>query len=186
MMEDISVLDRPGILVNNRKTNESILSKYSPARTHNNHIPGYLVKEGGESFVNYLKWRELDKDPNILVLSSTHHYYYDVDELKGISTLVNLKRLNFMNHLESYLHVVGEILSPDARFIGCFSDRKTKNGSGIPVRIYKRLVDFLDNRTDNEIDSIYLSRIFESCGFRIINMTEINGLTFFTTRKKGN
>lgn len=185
MEENISILERTDVDVTTRRIAERIISSPSSARINNYRIPGYPVNEGDVSFLNYLNWKKMEKDPGVLVLSSKHHYYYDLDEFKGIHTLINLKRLNFMNHLESFLHVISDILSPGARFAGCFADRKSRNKIGIPARIYKRLIGFLDDRTDNDIDENNLTKIFESCGLRIIDLTEINGLTYFTARKNG-
>jgi hypothetical protein len=48
--------------------------------------------------------------------------------------------------------------------------------------MYKKLINFLDSRIDIEIDSKGISRLLESHGFKIIDMTEINGLTYFRTQ----
>jgi hypothetical protein len=186
MMEDTLVLSRSENLVAERKRTIPNPAKLNARGTVIDQVPVNLAAEEGESFSNYINWSELIKDSSVLVLSPKHHYYYDVDELKGVTTIINLKRLNFMNHLDSFLHVVGGILSPNARFIGCFADQKTQKGIGISSKIYKRLITFLDGRTDIKIDRNYLLRLFESCGFGVIDMTEINGLTYFTTSKCGN
>jgi|WetSurMetagenome_2_1015567.scaffolds.fasta_scaffold331726_2 hypothetical protein len=183
MMEDTLVLEKTETLVARRKRTIQGASNLRTQKTVSDHVSVNLSTEGGESFSNYINLSELKNDSNVLVLSPKHHYYYDVDELKGITTLINLKRLNFMNHLESFLHVVGDILSPNAKFIGCFADLKTQKRGGLRSRMYKRIITFLDGRTDMPIDKNNLMRIFESCGFGIIDMTEINGLTYFTTTK---
>ena len=185
-MEDTLVLNKSEILVPERSRTTRSVTKLTDRRTITDRSPGNLEAEGGENFSDYINWIGSDQDASVLVLSSKHHYYYDVEELQGVTTLINLKRLNFMNHMESFLHVVGNILSPDARFVGCFADKKARKGIGMPSRIYKRLINFLDYRIDIEIDKRNLVRLFESCGFMIIDMTEINGLTYFTTRKCGN
>ncbi|MFN8240507.1 MAG: hypothetical protein U0X39_07120 [Bacteroidales bacterium] len=140
--------------------------------------------EGDESFYNYVNWLGYDKDPNLLVLSSKHHYYYDREELSEVTTLINLKRLNFVKHLDSFIHVMSKIMSPDTTLLGCFYDRASKKTTGIHERIFNRVIGFLDDKTEIQIDRKEVSKLFESYGFRIIDMTEIDGLTYFATRKK--
>jgi hypothetical protein len=185
MMEDVLVSGRTENLVGERKRAIRNAEKLSAGRTIIDRAPITHATGMGESFSSYINWSEFRKDSSVLVLSPTHHYYYDIDELKGVKTIINLKRLNFMNHLESFFHVIGDILSPDARFIGCFADQKTQRGIGMHSRIYKRLITFLDGRTDIKIEKGKLLRLIESCGFGIIDMTEINGLTYFTISKCG-
>lgn len=185
-MENTLVLSRSESLVRERNRTIRNVTQTTSEKSITERSPWNLATEGGEYFKNYLSGVVSDHDPNVLVLSSKHHYYYDIDELKGITTLIDLKRLNFMNHLESYLHVVSKNLSPNAKFVGCFADKKSQKRIGISSRIYKKLINFLDYRIDIEIDRERLKRLFELCGFRIVDMTEINGLTYFTSSKCSN
>ena len=118
---------------------------------------------------------------NYLVLSSTLHYYYDYDELKDVKTIINLKKLNLVKHLDDFLATLYSGLSPETNFIGCFSDRKTEKDS-ISLRYYKKFINFIDSRVNVEIDRRDFSRLLESHGFKVIDMTEINGLTYFRTQ----
>jgi hypothetical protein len=185
-LEDILVLNKTEMTVYDRKMTDQYVTRRTVRKPVTDHASLNVVTEEGEFFLSYIRKLNTDIDSNVLVLSSKHHYYYDKDELKDVSAVINLKRLNFMDHLESYLHGICGILSQNAKFIGCFADRKTINGNRIPSRIYKRVLTFLDGKTNIEIDKKYLLRLFESCGFRTIDMTEINGLTYFTTIKNVN
>ena len=69
----------------------------------NNPVFNNLVAEGGGNFYHYINWLGLSKDPNLMILSSIHHYYYDFNELKDVRTLVNLKQLNQINHIDRFL-----------------------------------------------------------------------------------
>jgi hypothetical protein len=117
-----------------------------------------------------------------LVLSSKSHYYYDSEELKEVTTLINLKKLNLIKHLDEFLHTICYGLSPKTNFIGCFSDIKSQKGISLTSRMYKRFINFLDSRIDIEIDSKDISKLLESHGFKIMDMTEINGMTYFRTQ----
>jgi hypothetical protein len=181
-MEEISVINQE-IAVSRRIRTNLYASKPAPSSSVENRALKSIISEGGESFFNYVSWLGFDNDPNLLVLSSKHHYYYDVDELRGITTLVTLKKLNMMKHLNSFLHVVCNILTPGTTFVGCFTDSRNRNEGGISSRIYKKFINFIDDRTDIEISRKELIKIFESYGMRIIDMTEVDGITYFTTRK---
>jgi hypothetical protein len=181
-MEDISVIQRRGI--NARRTVRKNIStpKLVPEKIKNTQDLDKHVTEGDENFLDYLQWNGLANESNMLVLSSKFHYYYDHEELKEVTTLINLKKLNLIKHLDDFLHTIGAGLSPKTNFIGCFSDRKSQKGISISSRMYKKFINFLDSRIDIEIDSKDMSRMLESHGFKIIDMTEINGLTYFRTQ----
>jgi hypothetical protein len=178
-MEEISVLSKSGVETDNDiMTNFSLTKTYS-GRTKNNPVADTLVAEGDENFFNYLDWHGLANEPNLLVLPSRSHFYYDNNELKSVTTLVNLKKLNLIKQLDSFLHSVYHVLSPKTNFVGCFSDWKTQKGMGLPSRMYKGFINFLDSRIDIDVDRKTVSRLLESHGFKVIDMTEINGLTYF-------
>jgi hypothetical protein len=181
-MEEISVLQRPA-----RTADKKVRSNINKARTvsetrKRNQVSDCSVPEVDENFLTYLNYHGLANEDKLLVLSSTSHYYYDYDELKEITTLINLKKLNLVKHLDDFLHTLRDGLSPKTNFIGCFSDKKAQKGVSVTSRFYKRFLNFLDSRIDVEIDRKAFSRQLESHGFKIIDMTEINGLTYFRTQ----
>jgi hypothetical protein len=73
-------------------------------------------------------------------------------------------------------------LAPKTNFIGCFTDTRIQKGVSKTSRLYKRFLNFLDSKIDVEIDSKDFSRVLESHGFKVIDMTVINGLTYFRTQ----
>lgn len=181
-MEDISVLQKPVTTTErNLRTNLN-----RPGISHetrkNNRVPDKIGVEVDENFKNYLNRHGLSNEDNLLVLSSKLHYYYDYEELKEVTTLINLKKLNLIKHLDDFLHTLNNGLSPKTNFIGCFSDRKTQKGVSVASRLYKRFINFVDSKIDFEIDSKEFSRLLESHGFKVIDMTVINGLTYFRTQ----
>jgi hypothetical protein len=144
-----------------------------------------LIAEGGENFFNYLEGHGLANEDNMLVLSSKHHYYYDPNELESVTTLINVKKLNLIKHLDNFLHSVVNVLSPESNFIGCFSDWKTQKDTGLTSRMYKGFLNFIDSKIDVDYDRKEVSRLLESHGFRVVDMTEINGLTYFRAQNLG-
>ena len=78
--------------------------KISFGRTNISPAMANMIAEGGIDFYSYLRKIGLSREPNLMVLSSKHHYYYDENDLKEIRTLVNLKRLNLVRHPETFLN----------------------------------------------------------------------------------
>ncbi len=181
-MEAISILQRPVTTADRKVRTNLKQTKVQPETRKNILVPDRLIAEVDENFINYLNWHGLANEDNLLVLSSKLHYYYDYEELKDVTTLINLKKLNLIKHLDDFLHTLYNGLSPKTNFIGCFYDRKTQKEVNIISRLYKKFINILDSKIDVDIDSRDFSRLLESHGFKIIDMTEINGLTYFRTQ----
>lgn len=143
----------------------------------------HMVADGGENFLRYLGKIGLSKEPNLLVLSASHHYYYDESDLRSVRALVNLKKLNLVKNLEKFLHNLYRILPPDASFIGCFSDssihkfRMPKTGQS--AGLLERFRNLYDSMTEHRMNRNEVSEILKTHGFKVVDMTEMNGLTFF-------
>jgi hypothetical protein len=181
-MEDISVLNRRETLTSRKVRSGVNRTKSIPVIDKTPRFPSKLVAEVDENFLNYLDSHGLTDEDNLLVLSSRLHYYYDYEELKEVTTLINLKKLNLVKHLDDFLHTLCDGLSPRTNFIGCFADTKTQKGVRLTSRLYKRFLNFLDAKSEVKIESKEFSRRLESHGFKVIDMTEINGLTYFRTQ----
>jgi len=149
----------------------------------NNPVFDNLLAEGGENFFHYVNWLGLAKDPNLMVLSSIHHYYYDFNDLKGVRTLINLKRLNRINHIDTFLNNVFRVLPVKANFVGCFKDNKIRGGMAVPFyqsfRHFNKLINIFDSRTDRFLTRKDVIKLLESHKFRIVDMTEISNMTYF-------
>lgn len=181
-MEDISVLNKAGRKYDTKISSNSHGGDLLPEVPTTKSTIDDLISEGGESFLHYMNRLGLADEQNLLVLSAKNHYYYDDTELKEVTTLINVKRLNLIKHLENFLETVCLVLSPKTNFIGCFLERENQGGIKRMSRIYKGFINILDSRTDNEIDRRDFTRMVESYGFKIIDMTQINGLTYFRTQ----
>lgn len=149
----------------------------------NNPLFDNLVSEGGENFFHYINWLGLSKDPNLMILSSVHHYYYDFNDLKGVKTLINLKQLNQINHIDAFLNNVYRVLPSKANFIGCFKDNKVYSGIAVPFyqsfKFLNSLINIIDSKTDRFMSRKDVIRLLETHDFRIADMTEINKITYF-------
>lgn len=142
-----------------------------------------MVARAGINFFRYLKSIGLAMEPNLIILSSKHHYNYDENELKSVRTLINLKKLNLIKHLDMFLYSLIRILPENTNFIGCFSDNKTLKGNVFPFckpsRLFHIFLNLFDSRPDHKMDKNEVSEVLERNGFRVVDMKEINGLTYF-------
>jgi hypothetical protein len=179
-METTAITTEKNAVNNSGRVNSSAGLK------HADEVMDNLISEGGENFLNYLNRQGLVNDSNTLVLSSNHHYYYDNSELQGVTTLINMKKLNMISHLDSFLDTLCNVMAPRTNFIGCFSDSDTQKDNGFYNKMRKSFINFLDSKTDNNIDRKDVSRILETQGYKVMDMTVINGLTYFRTQYIGN
>jgi hypothetical protein len=190
----------------NRKTQTEVINVNSPFDLKLTNDPiDILLTEGGENFYNYVNWLGLAKDPNLVVLSSLHHYYYDAEEMNKITTVINLKELNQIRQIKNFLHSSFHVLPHKSNFIGCFVDNNKTNPYELRINSSsnqnKRSVDAIENGIVSQIPFVnmlfglmdskinnYLSKrgvslLLESYGFKVIDMTELNGLTYFHSQK---
>ncbi len=160
----------------------SIESKYE--KTDTSEFTLGLPVEEGKNFFRYLKNFNLSKDPDLLILPPNNHYYFDEKELHHIRTLINLKNLNLIKDLDSFLYTLARLLPDEANFLGYFSYNKFSfTGDSLISGLYTRFNNFLDFRTDHNLDEKELSLRLHKYGFRIIDMTEMNGRTYFYAQK---
>jgi F0F1-type ATP synthase gamma subunit len=164
-----------------------------------------LIAEGGESLYNYVKWLGLTKDPNLIVLPSVHHYYFDNNDFKNINTLVNLKQLNQIKDIAGFFQSIIKIIPSNSNFIGCFLDNKTQyrnankntlsqyqlnhrvdpfeNGITSRSNFLNTAYNYMDSKTNRYLTKKNVSTLLNKQGFKVLDMKELNGLTYFHTQK---
>jgi hypothetical protein len=185
-MENVSVLNYTGVL--NESKNSMLSHKETITKRKTGFNPSIIkvINEGGENFFLYLKRHNFSKEENLLVLPSVHHFYYDQKELKGVRTLVNLKKLNHIKHLDGFLQTIFLLLPPEANFIGCFTNDKNMNKNGLTgykaSRLLSRFTNFIDSRIDRILDKGEVLEALERNGHKIVDMTEMDGLTYFYSK----
>jgi len=160
-----------------------------------------LTNEEGENFANYIEQLGVAKDPNLVVLSSLHHYYYDAEEMINVKTVVNLKELNQIKQLKDFLHSIFHILPPECNLIGCFVNNKKQSGFILNTSpsdsYYKRnsdaiengiassspflnmIYNMIDSKTNKYMSERSVSMLLGEHGFKVLDMTEYDGLTYF-------
>jgi hypothetical protein len=164
-----------------------------------------LVSEGREDFKKFIDCTGIAKEKNMVVLSSLHNYFYDEEEMKNVKTVINLKEINHIKNIKNFLHSIFHILPQRSNFIGCFVDhdntsnldmvnsisdyQKNKNTQEIENGIVSRfsflnmVYNLIDSKTNKQMSKNSVELLLEGHGFKVRNMTEINGLTYFLAQK---
>ena len=163
-----------------------------------------LVCEGHEDFYNYLDWLGLAKKSELLILTSSHHYYFEVEDLKNVKTVVNLKNLNNIDKPKDFLQEMYSVLPHKCHFIGSFTDNRKQNifshskkpqyrieadesGSDMETGRWNSFLNVLygviDAKTNRYLSEKSVRSMLEETGLKILDLTEFNGLTYFCTQK---
>jgi hypothetical protein len=208
IFEDKDILMRNSITIekldtiNNQRINTLVnLDGTSIELGRNNPVLRTLMNEEGENFANYIDQLGLAKDPNLVVLSSLHHYYYDAEEMTNVKTVVNLKELNQIKQLNDFLHSIFHILPSGCNLIGCFINNKKQSGFILNTSpsdsYYKRnsdaiengiassspflnmIFNMIDSKTNKYMSERSVSMLLREHGFKVLDMTEYDGLTYF-------
>ncbi len=193
-------------IIEDQRINRSFYQSDLPIETgENNAVFEKLATEGCEDFFYYIELIGLAKDPNLIILSSLHHYYYDTEDLKEVEALVNLKQLNHIKQIKDFLHTIYPILAPKCYFIGCFFDNNNQNGYlsgshksqrqnagrfspveyGIAsnIQFMNTIYNIMDSRTTRNMTKKTVTLLLRETGFKVLDMIELNGLTYFCTQK---
>lgn len=172
----------------NKNADRAVLGKKKDSRSGSIYSNGVvdLIAEGGVNLYRYIDNLGLLNEPDLLVLSSKHHYYYDEKELRNVRTIINLKKLNQIKYPDLFLNALVRILPPGTNLIGCFSDDRINKGNGFhyyqPSRLYNRFLNFLDSKVDQIMNKNQVYDLLIRNGLKTIDMTRMNGLTYFYSK----
>lgn len=165
-----------------------------------------LSDEDCEDFYNYIDWLDLSKSPNIIVLPLSNHYYYQPEDFEKTETLVNLKCLNRMSNLRTFLGSIHKNLPLYCFFTGCFlnnnrnrnfvkesynsllgrgdvytqTDTRLSRDSGFVGELNR----IFDSKTNITLKKESVRTILKDIGFTILDMTELNNKTYFCAQKR--
>jgi len=185
-MENTSVTNKTDIIKNKVHKINTDGREISSATSRTNPALAELLSGGGEDFFHFLKYLSLNCEPEIMVLSQWHHYYFEYHDLLGVKVLINIIKLNQIRNLGSFLSTLFRVLPPGANFIGCFTDTTSTNASGFPFyppsKIFNKVINFLDSKTERDMGKKDVTRHLETHGFQVVEMVEINDLIYFLAR----
>lgn len=150
------------------------------------HSVSSLLSSGGLGLFRYLLATGLFRDPGLVILSPHDHASFAGADLRRATTLLTLRRLNLVKHLEMFLNSLVQLLPPETNFIGCFTKEGERNSGPGKTSIIHQIQSRIFNREFTECHSLSrgkVSEILQRNGLSIISMTEMNGVIFFHSRK---
>jgi len=145
-----------------------------------------LLTEVGLNFFRFLRSLGISGDPNLVILSSRDSYACDENKLKNVRIIINLKKLNFIKHLDLFLNSLVRILPPNTSFIGYFSDAETLKGSGFNTgnvyRLLQRVFNLFGSTVNHNMSRNEVAGLLEKNGFKTLSMKDMNGFTYFISQ----
>jgi len=145
-----------------------------------------LIASGGVSLFRFLINSGLVSAPGVVILSRHDRATFGTVDLRRATTLITLRRLNMVKHLEVFLSSLSRILPPGTNFVGCFSPAKKENVVMEAPGREKVTPGRLTHPGSSDCHSLNRSKVSEMLernGLRLISMTEMSGVTYFHSRK---
>ncbi|HNT92768.1 MAG: hypothetical protein KDB91_05195 [Bacteroidales bacterium] len=136
----------------------------------------------GFRFFRYLWGAGISSDNRMIILSSHEGANWGCGGFRSASTLINLRRLDLIRHLEMFISSLVSLLPQGATFVGRFAQHS--NGSAGKVNqgsnsgLLKR-ISWNGSEACQYLNRDRVSELLEDNGLVIINMTEISGMTYF-------
>lgn len=183
-MESISLIQ------NRQLISDLVISGVQNALNHSGNPGKPWVNETisfclNEDFQQYISRTGLVKESGYMILSSVSRYYYDLDDFEGIKTLINLKELNHIPHLDSFLFTLYKLSSPGTLFLGCFKAAARNGRKDVNTQYARRLNGYskmCDKRTGRSFTEEGATHLLEAHGFKVLDLTELKGTIYFCTR----
>jgi hypothetical protein len=186
-----------------RKVPDSFLS--SEYVIPENPVLSEQITDAFESFSEYIALLHIPQDLHLMMLPASKHYYYETKDLKKVKVLVNQKQLNDIKNIREFLFNISSVLPLKSYFIGIFFNNEDKNifqsdphkpsdvlsgpldlvengiSSRVPfLNLLYRLIDF---RIERYMTKKSVSLHLEEVSLKVLNMTDIKGLTYFCAQK---
>ena len=188
------------------KVKESLVTQREPARgSVRESLYSRLCSEDSEDFYNYLDWLDLAGTKNNLILSKEHHFLFWEEELQDIELVINLKCLNRFSDLDEWLSSIHDSIKNLTYFSGCFKEDKDlfeetpdyfKYLKSVEKKRYKgkrasavsklssMLGRFFGSTEFISLNKDITRKLLRISGFTVLDMTELNGKTYFCVQKR--
>ncbi|MEZ5020768.1 MAG: hypothetical protein EP313_00520 [Bacteroidetes bacterium] len=203
-------MEKGTVGLNNETVRDQAVVRVSPRKlslrdSGLTHLFNELDLEVRQSLIDYLDRMDLIKESGMLVIPSSRHYFYDAEDMKGIRTVITLRQLNYIREIRDFLKQITSLLPLNSNFIGCFVDNRSQSGmpdkpgsqpkqqqekaeayeNGIESRIpfINRMYSIIDFRTNRYLTKRAVTNLLKEAGLELVGMTDLNGLTYFHTRK---
>ena len=127
----------------------------------------------------------VDSSHSTVVLSDVYSFYYDEMEMRCFRTVVNLKKLNYVESLNQLLVSIQANLKSGTVFCGCFENNKTPfhMKTGRYGRFLNALLSLADLKMKRLMSHKEVYSLLKVHAFEVQDMEEINGVTYFYAKR---
>ena len=163
-----------------------------------------LCNDGCEDFYNYIDWLDLAKSTDAIVLPASSSFFYMPDDLRNAELVINLKPLNLIEDLGSFLAETYSMLPAYSYFTGCFEPYDSTTEGRTAIKRYVLQEDHLNSKKEkqpvswiqNIIKNIFdtgskrylttksLISSMRSAGFTVLDTTRLNDKIYFCVQKR--
>jgi len=196
------VVEQSPLNIISQELKQTQISSLDRAKSNRSYL---ITREAGKNVFDYFSEYVNVDDTSVSLISTTTPF--NVENLQSsLRTIINLKKVNDMRYINKFFEAVNQKLLDAGMFMGCVetsSQRYVRLGRKFPAfirqvvimtdftinRILPRLSSFKNiyfNITSGEKRTISKAEVLGrlvSCGFEIIEFTEINNLTYFVVMK---
>lgn len=137
-----------------------------------------FLKKENKDFYKYIDtFNYINK---ILILPYKNHFFFTSDEVQNYKIILNLKELNYIKNLNTFLSSL-QCISSNSVFCGCFKNNKSKSHKYVKFLI--SILHIFDYNMERLLSEREINSFFNTYKFKIFNVTEINNLTYFCAKK---
>ena len=126
----------------------------------------------------YIKTNKLKK----ILFLSTKSYFYEADELLKIKSIVFLKKLNDIIHLDRIIENVYHSAPVDTIICGSFINTEIAE-VGHYRKLFEMMYNFLVLNGNRTLSLKRVISYLTAYNFKLLNVSEINGVTYFHAKK---
>ena len=146
-----------------------------------------MIKEIEESskiydsnLYEYIKNNKIN-ERNILFISGKSHYYYSIEELHNISTIVLIKKLNEIKELDNIVSDIYNVCKKNTVICGRFINSKYV----LPdyLKLFEMIDEFINQKINRKLSLKRVLGYLSAYNFKLLNVTEISGITYFHAKK---
>jgi len=197
-------LEQPPTLSDKKKYREAVV--HSDIFSSPEFLRGAIIDECGEKAAEYIENHANLGDPKVLLISTTTRFNILRQPEDYYHTIVNLRRINDIQHLNKFFEAINHKLPQIGYFIGCGETAQQRKQRILrkyppllnwlaysadyvlkrilPKTYITRKIYFLFTRGNNRVltRAEILGRLF-SCGFEVLEDKFVNGRFFFVTKR---
>ncbi len=166
-----------------------------------------LLAESGVGVLNFCRKETVLNDSSTLLVDTSNPVNICAHGDTRFSSIINIKPINLTINPKSFLKTISDCLNPECLYIGCFESEKLRMQRFIRTYtplffIFFYLIDLFLNRMlppyktnswiylalttgkNRNITEQEFREMLDGSGFKIEKEKEIDGLLYFTARKK--